>query len=50
LEKAVGNMPVKPIVTLSAGLLVLIYPRLLNYVVAGYLIATGGSGVLRNLR
>ena len=45
-----GNLPLQPIVTLTAGVLVLIYPRLLNYVVAAYLIGTGGSGVLRNMR
>jgi len=50
VEKFVGNLPVTPIVTLAAGVLVLIYPKLLNYVVAAYLIGTGGSGVLRNMR
>lgn len=50
LEKIVGNLPVTPIITLAAGVLILIYPKLLNYVVAAYLIGTGGSGVLRNMR
>ena len=45
-----SNLPVKPLITLTAGVLVLIYPKLLNYVVAAYLIGTGGSEVLRNMR
>jgi len=35
-----------PLVSLVAGLLVLIMPRLLNYVVAFYLIITGILGLL----
>jgi len=35
-----------PLVSLIAGLLVLIMPRLLNYVVAFYLIITGILGLL----
>jgi len=36
-----------PLVSLIAGLLILIMPRLLNYVVAFYLIITGILGLLR---
>jgi hypothetical protein len=35
-----------PLISLIAGLLVLIMPRLLNYVVAFYLIITGILGLL----
>ncbi len=35
-----------PIVALIAGLLILIVPRLLNYIVAIYLIVTGLIGLL----
>ena len=48
--KTVNNLLVEPIVALTAGVLVLIYPKILNYVVAAYLIVTGGSGLLRHLR
>ena len=39
----------QPIVSLLAGVLILIMPRLLNYIVAIYLIITGiiGLGLLR---
>jgi hypothetical protein len=39
----------QPIVALIAGVLILIMPRLLNYIVAFYLIVTGivGLGLLR---
>lgn len=43
-------MPLEPIVALTAGVLILIYPKMLNYVIAGYLIVTGASGLLRNVR
>jgi hypothetical protein len=35
-----------PIVSLIAGILILIYPRLLNYVVAIYLILIGILGLI----
>ena len=40
---------VQPIVSLLAGILILIIPRLLNYIVAIYLILVGiiGLGLLR---
>ncbi len=35
-----------PIISLIAGILILIMPRLLNYIVAGYLILVGVVGLL----
>ncbi len=37
----------QPIVALIAGLLILIVPRLLNYIVAIYLIIIGIMGLIR---
>jgi hypothetical protein len=37
---------VQPVVTLAAGILILIFPRLLNYIVAIYLIISGIIGIL----
>jgi hypothetical protein len=44
-----GVAHIQPIVAIIAGVLILIWPRLLNYVVAMYLILTGilGLGLLR---
>jgi hypothetical protein len=39
----------QPLVALLAGILILIVPRLLNYIVAVYLILTGLAGVLPHL-
>ncbi len=36
-----------PILSLVAGILILIKPRLLNYVIAIYLIVTGIVGLIR---
>jgi hypothetical protein len=36
----------QPVVALIAGILILIIPRLLNYIVAAYLIVVGLSGLL----
>lgn len=46
------SMSLTPMVSLLAGILILIAPRMLNYIVAVYLIAVGliglfGSGHLR---
>jgi hypothetical protein len=41
------SIPIQPLVSLLAGLLILIMPRLLNYVVAVYLIVIGILGLLR---
>jgi hypothetical protein len=38
-------MILQPIVALIAGIMILIFPRLLNYVVAIYLIVTGIMGL-----
>jgi hypothetical protein len=40
------NLAVGPVVALIAGVLILIVPRLLNYIVAIYLIVIGLIGVL----
>jgi hypothetical protein len=37
----------QPLVALIAGILILLIPRLLNYVVAIYLIITGILGLMR---
>jgi hypothetical protein len=37
----------QPLVALIAGILILIIPRLLNYIVALYLIVTGILGLVR---
>jgi hypothetical protein len=37
---------IQPIVALIAGILILIVPRLLNYIVAIYLILVGITGLL----
>ena len=39
------NMSIAPLVALIAGVLILIVPRLLNYIVAIYLIVTGLLGL-----
>lgn len=38
---------IQPIVALIAGILILLVPRLLNYIVAIYLIVVGISGLIR---
>ena len=45
----VGIANLQPIVALIAGILILIVPRLLNYIVAVYLILVGimGLGLIR---
>ncbi len=37
---------VQPLIALIAGILILVMPRLLNYIVAVYLIFVGISGLL----
>jgi Protein of unknown function (DUF3096) len=44
------TMSVGPIVSLFAGILILIVPRLLNYIVAVYLIIIGLLGLFGPLR
>jgi hypothetical protein len=38
---------IQPIVALIAGILILLVPRLLNYIVAIYLIVIGVAGLIR---
>jgi hypothetical protein len=39
-----------PLIALIAGILILVMPRLLNYIVAIYLIAVGLLGLLGNVK
>ncbi|HWS12199.1 MAG TPA: DUF3096 domain-containing protein [Rhodocyclaceae bacterium] len=39
------NLSIAPLVSLIAGILILIAPRLLNYIVAIYLIVIGVTGL-----
>ncbi len=46
------HLGLAPIISLVAGILILVIPRLLNYIVAGYLIVIGliglfGTGQMR---
>ena len=42
-----SHLPLGPIVALISGILILVMPRLLNYVIALYLIIIGIIGLLR---
>jgi hypothetical protein len=44
------SLSVAPLIALIAGVLILIVPRLLNYIVAIYLIVTGLLGLFPHLR
>ncbi len=44
-----STLPLTPLVSLVAGVLILIMPRLLNYIVALYLIVVGLIGLFPNL-
>ena len=44
------NMSIGPLIALVAGILILIVPRLLNYIVANYLIVIGLLGLFGLLR
>lgn len=39
------HLELAPLISLGAGISILIFPRLLNYIVAGYLIAMGVLGL-----
>ncbi len=39
------NVALTPLISLIAGILILIFPRLLNYIVAIYLIIVGVAGL-----
>jgi hypothetical protein len=41
-----SDIALQPLVALIAGILILLVPRLLNYIVAIYLIFIGASGLL----
>lgn len=38
---------IDPVVALIAGIVILVFPRLLNYAIAAYLIVIGLSGIVR---
>ena len=44
------SLQIGPVVALIAGILILIIPRLLNYIIALYLIVTGVLGLMGNPR
>lgn len=44
------TLALTPLVSLLAGVLILVVPRLLNYIVAAYLIVIGLLGLFPNLR
>ena len=43
------NLPLTPLISLVAGVVILIMPRLLNYIVAVYLIIVGLIGLFPQL-
>lgn len=45
----ISTLPLTPLVSLIAGVLILIMPRLLNYIVALYLILIGVLGLFPHL-
>jgi len=42
----ISDASLLPVVSLAAGIAILIVPRLLNYIVAGYLILVGVLGLV----
>lgn len=44
------TLSLAPLVSLIAGVLILIVPRLLNYIVAAYLIVVGVLGLVGDVR
>jgi hypothetical protein len=44
-----GSLPLSPLIALIAGVLILIMPRLLAYIVAIYLIISGLLGLFPNI-
>ena len=44
------NLSLTPLVSLVAGILILVMPRLLNYIVAVYLIAIGILGLVGDVK
>jgi hypothetical protein len=47
LSMTLNLITLQPIIALVAGILILIIPRLLNFIVAIYLIVIGITGLLR---
>ena len=45
----IAGLPLSPLIALIAGVLILIMPRLLNYIVALYLIIVGLLGIFPQL-
>ena len=45
----IAGLPLSPLIALIAGVLILIMPRLLNYIVAIYLIIVGLLGLFPQL-
>ncbi|MEQ8965995.1 MAG: DUF3096 domain-containing protein [Azospirillaceae bacterium] len=43
------QLSLEPLIALAAGILILVKPKLLNYVVAGYLILIGLIGLVPQL-
>lgn len=41
------NLTLTPVVSLIAGILILIFPRILNYIIAIYLIIAGILGLIK---
>lgn len=46
---AISMLTLTPLISLIAGILILVMPRLLNYIVALYLIIVGLIGLFPNL-
>jgi hypothetical protein len=44
------TLSLAPLISLVAGILILIVPRLLNYIVAAYLIVVGVLGLFGDIR
>lgn len=40
------HIEIAPLITLAAGIGILVFPKLLNYIVAGYLIVLGVLGLM----
>lgn len=40
------NIQLAPLISLGAGIAILFFPKLLNYIVAGYLIVIGVLGLM----
>lgn len=43
------HLELAPLISLAAGIGILVFPRLLNYIVAGYLILFGVLGLLGHI-